>query len=103
MYISNNAVIANMSVRSLRPLSRLQQTSEPQSGDDFDLDHVNLTPNKASKPAHTPRSLLAQELLEQILEMIGSNDFDEDAFEKIKQTLSKDGNGTIGHLIDMGA
>ena len=103
MYISNNAVIANMSVRSLRPLSRLQQTAEPQSGEDFDLDDVNLAPNRASKPTHTPRSPLAQEFLEQILEMIGSNDFDQDAFEKIKQTLSEDGNGTIGHLIEMGA
>ena len=99
MYISNNAVIANMSVRSLRPLSRLQQTAEPQSGEDFDLDDVSFAPNRASKPSHTPRSPLAQELLE----IIGSNNFDGDAFEKIKHTLSKDGNGTIGHLIDMGA
>ena len=103
MYISNNTVIANMSVRSLRPLSRLQKTTESQSGEDFELDDISFSPIRASIPTNTSRSPLAQELLEKILEMIGSNEFNEDIFEKIKKILSKDGNGTIGHLIDMGA
>jgi hypothetical protein len=42
-------------------------------------------------------------MLEKILEMISSNKFDGEAINDIRTLLSEDGNGTVGHLIDVGA
>jgi hypothetical protein len=42
-------------------------------------------------------------MLEQILEMISSNKFDDAAINDIRALLSEDGNGTVGNLIDVGA
>jgi hypothetical protein len=42
-------------------------------------------------------------MLEQILEMISSNKFDDKAIDDMKNLLSEDGNGTVGNLIDVGA
>jgi hypothetical protein len=42
-------------------------------------------------------------MLEQILEMISSNKFDDEVIDEIKNQLSEDGNGTVGNLVDVGA
>jgi hypothetical protein len=42
-------------------------------------------------------------MLEQILEMISSNKFDDKAIDDMKNLLREDGNGTVGNLIDVGA
>ena len=103
MYISNNAVIANLAPQAMRPLSRVKKLSESQSGDDFEPDESNTLPSRSDTPLATPRSALEQEMLEQILEMISSNKFDNKAIDDMKNLLSEDGNGTVGNLIDVGA
>ena len=103
MYISNNAVIANLAPQAMRPLSGVKKLSESQSGDDFEPDESNTVPNRSNTPLTTPRSALEQEMLEQILEMISSNKFDDKAIDDMKNLLREDGNGTVGNLIDVGA
>ena len=103
MYISNNAVIANLVPQAMRPLSRVKKLSESQSGDDFEPDESNTVPHRSNTPLVTPRSGPEQEMLEQILEMISSNKFDDKAIDDMKNLLREDGNGTVGNLIDVGA
>ena len=103
MYISNNAVIANLAPHGLRPLSRVKKLVESQSADDFASEDSNTVPNTASRSLATPRGALEEEMLEQILEMISSNKFDDEVIDEIKNQLSEDGNGTIGNLVDVGA
>ena len=91
MYISNNAVIANLAPQAMRPLSRVKKLSESQSGDDFEPDESNTVPNRSNTPLATPRSALEQEMLEQILAMISSNKFDDKAIDDMKNLLSEDG------------
>ena len=87
----------------MRPLSRVKKLSESQSGDDFEPDESNTVPNRSNTPLTIPRSALEQEMLEQILEMISSNKFDDKAIDDMKNLLREDGNGTVGNLIDVGA
>ena len=103
MYISNNAVIANLAPQSMRPLSRVKKLTESQSGDDFGPDDSSSVPNRSNTTLATPRSAVEQEMLEKILEMISSNKLDGEASNDIRTLLSEDGNGTVGHLIDVGA
>ena len=103
MYISNNAIIANLAPQAMRSLSRVKKLSESQSGDDFEPDESNTVPSRSNTLLATPRSALEQEMLEQILEMISSNKFDDKAIDDMKNLLSEDGNGTVGNLIDVGA
>ena len=103
MYISNNAVIANLAPQSMRPLSRVKKLTESQSGDDFGPDDSSSVSNRSNTTLATPRSAVEQEMLEKILEMISSNKFDGEAINDIRTLLSEDGNGTVGHLIDVGA
>ena len=103
MYISNNAVIANLAPHGMRPLSRVKKLTESQSADDFASEDSTTVPNTASRPLATPRGALEEKMLEQILEMISSNKFDDEVIDKIKNQLSEDGNGTVGNLVDVGA
>ena len=103
MYISNNAVIANLAPHGLRPLSRVKKLTESQSADDFASEDSTTVPNTATKPLATPRGALEEKMLEQILEMISSNKFDDEVIDEIKNQLSEDGNGTVGNLVDVGA
>ena len=103
MYISNNAVIANLAPHGLRPLSRVKKLTESQSADDFASEDSTTVPNTASRPLATPRGALEEKMLEQILEMISSNKFDDEVIDEIKNQLSEDGNGTVGNLVDVGA
>ena len=103
MYISNNAVIANLAPHGMRPLSRVKKLTESQSADDFASEDSTTVPNTATRPLATPRGALEEKMLEQILEMISSNKFDDEVIDEIKNQLSEDGNGTIGNLVDVGA
>ena len=103
MYISNNAVIANLAPHGMRPLSRVKKLTESQSADDFASEDSTTVPNTATKPLATPRGALEEKMLEQILEMISSNKFDDEVIDEIKNQLSEDGNGTVGNLVDVGA
>ena len=103
MYISNNAVIANLAPHGMRPLSRVKKLTESQSADDFASEDSTTVPNTATRPLATPRGALEEKMLEQILEMISSNKFDDEIIDEIKNQLSKDGNGTVGNLVDVGA
>ncbi len=103
MYISNNAVIANLAPHGLRPLSRVKKLAVSQSTDDFASEEIPTIPNTATRPLATPRGVLEEKMLEQILEMISSNKFDDEVIDEIKNQLSEDGNGTIGNLVDVGA
>ena len=103
MYISNNAVIANLAPHGMRPLSRVKKLTESQSADDFASEDSTTVPNTASRPLATPRGALEEKMLEQILEMISSNKFDDEVIDEIKNQLSEDGNGTVGNLVDVGA
>ena len=103
MYISNNAVIANLAPHGMRPLSRVKKLTESQSADDFASEDSTTVPNTAAKPLATPRGALEEKMLEQILEMISSNKFDDEVIDEIKNQLSEDGNGTVGNLVDVGA
>ena len=103
MYISNNAVIANLAPHGLRPLSRVKKLTESQSADDFASEDSTTVPNTATRPLATPRGALEEKMLEQILEMISSNKFDDEVIDEIKNQLSEDGNGTVGNLVDVGA
>ena len=87
----------------MRPLSRVKKLTESQSGDDFEPDESNTVQRRSNTPPATPRSALEQEMLEQILEMISSNKFDDKAIDDMKNLLREDGNGTVGNLIDVGA
>ena len=103
MYISNNAVIANLAPHGMRPLSRVKKLTESQSADDFASEDSTTVPNTATRPLATPRGALEEKMLEQILEMISSNKFDDAVIDEIKNQLSEDGNGTVGNLVDVGA
>ena len=103
MYISNNAVIANLAPHGMRPLSRVKKLTESQSADDFASEDSTTVPNTATRPLATPRGALEEKMLEQILEMISSNKFDDEVIDGIKNQLSEDGNGTVGNLVDVGA
>ena len=103
MYISNNAVIANLAPHGMRPLSRVKKLTESQSADDFASEDSTTVPNTATRPLATPRGALEEKMLEQILEMISSNKFDDEVIDEIKNLLSEDGNGTVGNLVDVGA
>ena len=103
MYISNNAVIANLAPHGMRPLSRVKKLTESQSADDFASEDSTTVPNTATRPLATPRGALEEKMLEQILEMISSNKFDDEVIDVIKNQLSEDGNGTVGNLVDVGA
>ena len=103
MYISNNAVIANLAPHGMRPLSRVKKLTESQSADDFASEDSTTVPNTATRPLATPRGALEEKMLEQILEMISSNKFDDKVIDEIKNQLSEDGNGTVGNLVDVGA
>ena len=103
LFISNNAVIANLSSGSMRPLSRVKKMVESQNSDDFGLDESNNAPSKSNTPATIPRGAVEQKMLEQILEMISSNKYNEEVISEIKNLLSEDGNGTVGNLVDIGA
>ena len=103
MYISNNAVIANLAPHGMRPLSRVKKLTESQSDDDFASEDSTTVPNTATRPLATPRGALEEKMLEQILEMISSNKFDDEVIDEIKNQLSEDGNGTVGNLVDVGA
>ena len=103
MYISNNAVIANLAPHGMRPLSRVKKLTESQSADDFASADSTTVPNTATRPLATPRGALEEKMLEQILEMISSNKFDDEVIDEIKNQLSEDGNGTVGNLVDVGA
>ena len=103
MYISNNAVIANLAPHGMRPLSRVKKLTESQSADDFASEDSTTVPNIATRPLATPRGALEEKMLDQILEMISSNKFDDEVIDEIKNQLSEDGNGTIGNLVDVGA
>lgn len=87
----------------MRPLSRVKKLTESQSGDDFGPDDSSSVSNRSNTTLATPRSAVEQEMLEKILEMISSNKFDGEAINDIRTLLSEDGNGTVGHLIDVGA
>ena len=103
MYISNNAVIANLAPHGMRPLSRVKKLTESQSADDFASEDSTTVPNTATRPLATPRGALEEKMLEQILEMISSYKFDDEVIDEIKNQLSEDGNGTVGNLVDVGA
>ena len=103
MYISNNAVIANLAPHGMRPLSRVKKLTESQSADDFASEDSTTVPNTATRPLATPRGALEEKMLEQILEMISSNKFDDEVIDEIKNLLCEDGNGTVGNLVDVGA
>ena len=103
MYISNNALIANLAPHGMRPLSRVKKLTESQSADDFASEDSTTVPNTATRPLATPRGALEEKMLEQILEMISSNKFDDEVIDEIKNLLSEDGNGTVGNLVDVGA
>ena len=103
MYISNNALIANLAPHGMRPLSRVKKLTESQSADDFASEDSTTVPNTATRPLATPRGALEEKMLEQILEMISSNKFDDEVIDEIKNQLSEDGNGTVGNLVDVGA
>ena len=103
MYISNNAVIANLAPHGMRPLSRVKKLTESQSADDFASEDSTTVPNTATRPLAPPRGALEEKMLEQILEMISSNKFDDEVIDEIKNQLSEDGNGTVGNLVDVGA
>ena len=103
MYISNNAVIANLAPHGMRPLSRVKKLTESQSADDFASEDSTTVPNTATRPLATHRGALEEKMLEQILEMISSNKFDDEVIDEIKNQLSEDGNGTVGNLVDVGA
>ena len=103
MYISNNAVIANLAPQAMRSLSRVKKLTESQSADDFASEDSTTVPNTATRPLATPRGALEEKMLEQILEMISSNKFDDEVIDEIKNQLSEDGNGTVGNLVDVGA
>ena len=103
MYISNNSVIANLAPHGMRPLSRVKKLTESQSADDFASEDSTTVPNTATRPLATPRGALEEKMLEQILEMISSNKFDDEVIDGIKNQLSEDGNGTVGNLVDVGA
>ena len=103
MFISNNAVIANLSPGSMRPLSRVKKMVESQNSDDFGPDQSIGVAGKSNTPATIPRGAVEQKMLDQILEMISSDKYDDEVIAEIKNLLSEDGNGTVGNLVDIGA
>ena len=103
MFISNNAVIANLSPGSMRPLSRVKKMAESQNSDDFGSDESIGVASNSNTPATIPRGAVEQKMLDQILEMISSDKYDDEVIAEIKNLLSEDGNGTVGNLVDIGA
>ena len=61
------------------------------------LERQHYCTKHSKQTSATPRGALEEKMLEQILEMISSNKFDDEVIDEIKNQLSEDGNGTVGN------